>query len=77
MIFVVLIAVVASYFLHFDKNTETAVLLSMFSPASVMGLIFTGQYGFDEKYYTQVLAISTIISLFMLPIAATYLKANI
>jgi predicted permease len=65
---------VLNYIIHFDQQTFIAITLSMFSPVSVMGLIFCNQYGFDEKYYTQILAVTTITSLIFLPFVIAALK---
>lgn len=68
------IIIILNAVIHFDEPTIIAITLSMFSPVSVMGLIFCDQYGFDEKYYTQILAVTTIASLIFLPFVIAALK---
>lgn len=74
IIFVFLLAAALAALFDVPKNTEIAILMSTFAPVSVMGLVFAEQYGYDEKYYAQVLAITTLLSLLIAPIVTGLVK---
>ena len=74
MLFVVIVATALVQLVNLPKNTQIAVMMSTFAPVSVMGLVFAEQYGFDEKYYAQVLAITTLLSLIIAPFATGIIK---
>ncbi len=70
LIAVPLVVVLVLKLLHVDEFTATAILLPAAAPAATVGSLFAIRYKLDPVYASQIISISTVLSILTIPFIA-------
>ncbi len=66
------LGVLCTWWLTVDADVSRAIRLETAMPTMVLPLVFAERYGLDEEILAQAIVVSTLISLFILPLVAVW-----